>query len=84
MNELTPQPVVKPKRQLSDAQREALKKGREKLAEKRRAEQESTQKEEDDCMIDEYDPPETYQSVCIRVAIVLVSYLMMFMVSQHL
>lgn len=67
MNETITQPVVKPKRQLTEAQKAALKKGREALAAKRHAAlQESmtelveeTQKDEVNELIQGLPPKET-------------------------
>ena len=95
MNETsTSQPVVKPKRQLSEAQKAALKKGRERLAKKRRAMLQNTmtelveefQKEEVNEVVSIYDEtqsPDTFITVCASLSIVLLSYFIMFMVSQH-
>jgi hypothetical protein len=91
MNETsTSQPVVKPKRQLSEAQKAALKKGRESLAKKRRAVQEDTVTELVEegenkvvSIYDETQSPDTFLTVCASLSIVLLSYFIMFMVSQH-
>ncbi len=80
------QPVAKPKRQLTDAQRAALQKGRERLAAKRRAEQEVEKNELvnlESTETNEELVPETYKSICANTAIVLLSYFIMFIVSQH-
>lgn len=90
MNETVPQPVVKPKRQLTEAQKAALKKGREALAEKRRAalQTESNQlvQVEDSRVIKVDDElfHQTVQETCTGLAIVLASYFITFIVCQQL
>lgn len=87
MNEIIPTEVVKPKRQLTDAQRAALKKGREALAEKRRVALQNTLVNETQTNnAYEFEPrnPDTLQNVCSAVVILLASYFMMFIVCQQL
>lgn len=84
------QVVAKPKRQLTEAQKAALKKGRDRLAEKRRAAaaQEETNElvhVEDFPFVD--SPDELFlqnaHETCLGIIIVLASYFIMALVIQH-
>lgn len=89
MNETASQPVVKPKRQLTEAQKAALKKGRDALAAKRLAVAQTESNElvqvkqltleqiHEDIFIS------SAQDTCIGIVIVLASYFMMFVALQH-
>lgn len=83
----TEQAVAKTKRQLTEAQQAALKKGREALAAKRRA---ATAQTESNELVHVEDLPfvhnqddiffEKIQETCLAMMIVLLSYLIMFIV----
>ena len=85
------QVVAKPKRQLTEAQKAALKKGRDRLAEKRRA---AAVQEGANELVHVEDLPfvhshnedlflQNAQETCLGIIIVLASYFIMALVIQH-
>jgi hypothetical protein len=90
MNEAITQPAVKPKRQLTEAQKAALKKGRDALAAKRCAILQNKSNEHvqtDGLTIEQYHDNiflENAQDTCISILIVLSSYFIMFIICQQL
>jgi hypothetical protein len=89
MNETAPQPVVKLKRQLTEAQKAALKKGREALAAKRLAVAQTERNElvqVKERTLEQYHEDifiGSVQETCIGIVIVLASYFIMFVAVQH-
>jgi hypothetical protein len=92
MNETIQQPVPKQRKPLTEAQKAALKKGREALAAKRRLTAQNTmteltevsQKEEVEDVDEFAASPDTLNDVCVGLAIVLASYFITFVVCQQL